>query len=176
MGGRLVASFVAGAGGGVVGAVGGEDAFEDVDGVGDVVGVGDDADEVLVVSAGDGDVEPTTGGGWCGEGDGGGGGVGLVAEFGGGVARVARVCGHVVGGEGDGAVSVDAGHGQPTISGDRIDGPVVAVADRVARSGAEQALIAARCDHIADVEAGVADLDVGCRVGRRRAGGLAQPG
>ena len=40
--------FASGAGGGVVGAVGGEDVFEDVDGVGDVVGVGDDADQVLV--------------------------------------------------------------------------------------------------------------------------------
>ncbi len=89
--------FLAGVGGGVVGAVGGEDAFEDVDGVGDVVGVGDDADEVLAASAGDGDVQPATGGGGGGEGDGGSGGVGLVAGFGGGVAEL-RVFGDVVGG------------------------------------------------------------------------------
>ena len=61
--------FASGAGGGVVGAVGGEDVFEDVDGVGDVVGVGGDADEVLVLAAGDGDVEPAAGGGGGGEGD-----------------------------------------------------------------------------------------------------------
>ena len=38
-------------------------------------------------------------------------GVGLVAGFGGGVAE-ADVLADVVGGQGDGAVSVDAGHGQ----------------------------------------------------------------
>ncbi len=61
--------------GGEVGSVGCEDVLEGVDGVDDVVGVGDDADEVLVASAGDGDVEPSAGGGWGGEGDGAGGGV-----------------------------------------------------------------------------------------------------
>ena len=56
--------FASGAGGGVVGAVGGEDVFEDVDGVGDVVGVGGDADQVVVLAAGDGYVEPTAGRRW----------------------------------------------------------------------------------------------------------------
>ncbi len=67
--------FVSDAGGGKIGAVGGEDVFEEVDGVAEVVGVGGDADEVLGLAAGDGDVEPSAGGGGCGEGDGGGGGV-----------------------------------------------------------------------------------------------------
>ena len=61
--------------GGEVGSVGGEDLFEDVDRVGDVVGVGDDADEVLVAAAGYGDVQTAAGGGWGGDGDGAGGGV-----------------------------------------------------------------------------------------------------
>ncbi len=47
--------FASDDGGRVVGSVGGEDLFEDVDGVVDVVGVGDDADEVLGLAAGDGD-------------------------------------------------------------------------------------------------------------------------
>ncbi len=151
--------FASGAGGGVVGAVGGEDLFEDVDGVGDVVGVGDDADQVLVAAAGDGDVEPAAGRGAGGEGDRGGGGVGLVAGFGGGVAEL-DVFGDVVVGEGGGAVSVDAGHGQISVVGDLVDGPVVAVANRVAAVGAEESLVASGRDHVTDVEGGVADLEV----------------
>ena len=123
--------FASGAGGGMVGAVGGEDVFEDVDGVGDVVGVGDDTDQVLVLAAGDGDVQPAAGGGGGGEGDRVGGGVGLGAGFGGGVAEL-DVFGDIVGWQGDGAVSVDAGHGQIPGGADGVDGPVVAVTNRVA--------------------------------------------
>ena len=43
---ELGGEVLAGAGGGVVGAVGGDDVVEDVDGVVDVVSVGGDADEV----------------------------------------------------------------------------------------------------------------------------------
>ena len=67
--------FASGAGGGVVSAVGRKDLFEDVDGVVDVVGVGDHQDEVLGLAAGDSDVQPATGRGAGGECDGGGGGV-----------------------------------------------------------------------------------------------------
>ena len=38
--------------------------FEDVAGFGEIVGVGDDVDVVLVAAAGDADVEPAAGGGW----------------------------------------------------------------------------------------------------------------
>ena len=51
-------------GGGDVGPVGGEDRFEDVAGLGDVVTVGDDAQDVVVVAAGGGDVQAAPGGGW----------------------------------------------------------------------------------------------------------------
>ncbi len=67
--GVVAASSASGVGGGVVGAVGREDASEDVDRVGKVVGYGHDADEVGVLYACDGDVEPATRGGGCGEGD-----------------------------------------------------------------------------------------------------------
>ena len=90
--------------GGDVGAVGGEDGFEDVAGFGEVVAVGDDADHVVVAAAGGGDVQAAAGGGRRGEGDGGVDGVGLVAVLGGGVAEP-DVVADVVGGEGDGAVS-----------------------------------------------------------------------
>ena len=95
----------------MVGAVGGEDSFEDVDGVaGSWVSV-TTQDQVLVAAAGRCDVEAAAGGGAGGEGDAVVGGVGLVAGFGGGVAEL-HVFGDVVGGQGDGAVSVDAGDGQ----------------------------------------------------------------
>jgi len=50
------------AGGGSVGAVAGEDLLERVDGVAQVVAVGDDQDQVLVAAAGGSDVQPATGG------------------------------------------------------------------------------------------------------------------
>ena len=46
-----------------VGAVVGEDGLEDVAGFGEVVGVGDDVDAVLVAAAGGADVEAAVGGG-----------------------------------------------------------------------------------------------------------------
>ena len=48
---------------GDVGSVGGEDGFEHVAGLGDVVAVGDDAQDVVVAAAGRGDVEASAGGG-----------------------------------------------------------------------------------------------------------------
>ncbi len=83
----------------------------------------------------------------------------MVAGFGGGVAEL-DVFGDVRGGEGDGAVSVDAGHGQIPIGGDRVDGPVVAVTNRVAGRGAEESLVASGRDDVADVERGVTDVEV----------------
>ena len=62
-------------------------------------------------ATGDRHVQAAAGGGWRGEGDADGLGVGLVAGFGGGVAE-ADVFADVVGGEGDGAVSAELGHGQ----------------------------------------------------------------
>jgi hypothetical protein len=50
-------------GGGNVGPVGGDDRFEDVAGLGDVVTGGDDAQDVVVVAAGGGDVQAAPGGG-----------------------------------------------------------------------------------------------------------------
>lgn len=149
---------VSGAGGGEVGSVGYEDLFEDVDGVVNILSVGDDADEVLVAAAGDGDVQPATRSGRRREGDGRGGGVGLVAGFGGGVAEL-DVLGHIVRREGDMAVSVDAGHGEPTVSGDRVDGPEVAVADAVAGGGAEEALVATCGDDVTYTERDVVEVE-----------------
>ena len=94
--------------GGEVGSVDGDDGVEDVAGFGDVVAVGDDADQVLVAAAGDGDVQAAAGGGRRGEADAGGDGVGLLAVFGRGVAEPDVLAG-VVGGEGDGAVSAVGG-------------------------------------------------------------------
>ena len=97
-------------GGGDVGAVDGEDRLEDVAGLGDVVAVGDDADDVVVAAAGGGDVQAAAGGRWRGEGDGGVDGVGLPAVLG---RRVAEpdVLADVVGGQGDVAVSASVRHG-----------------------------------------------------------------
>ena len=83
----LLGELAALGGGGDVGAVGGEDRLEDVAGFVEVVAVGDDQDEVLVLPAGHRDVQAATGGGRGGEGDAAGFGVGLVARFGGGVAE-----------------------------------------------------------------------------------------
>ena len=94
-------------GGGDVGPVGGEDGFEDVACLGDVVGVGDDEDDVLVSAAGHRHVQASSGGGRGGEGDAGGVGVGLVAVFGRRVAE-ADVLTDVVGGQRDRAVSVES--------------------------------------------------------------------
>ena len=95
-------------GGGDVGTVGGEDGVEDVAGLGDVVAVGDDAQDVVVAAAGGGDVQAAPGGDRRGEGDGGVDGVGLPAVLG---RRVAEpdVLADVVGGQGDVAVSAPDG-------------------------------------------------------------------
>ena len=98
-------------GGGDVGPVGGDDAFEDVACLGDVVGVGDDEDEVLVSAAGHRHVQASSGGGRGGEGDAGGVGGGLVPGFGRCVPE-ADMLADVVGGQGDSTVPVDPGDGQ----------------------------------------------------------------
>ena len=113
--------------GGDVGAVVGEDAVEDVAGFGEVVGVGDDVDAVLVAAAGGADVEAAVGGGGGGEGDADVDGVALVAVFGGGVAEP-DVLGDVVGRQGDGA-GRPAGDGERAVGMGGGDGPEVAVAD-----------------------------------------------
>ena len=88
MGGSGLAGEVASLGdGGDVGPVVGEDGLEDVAGFGEIVGVGDDVDAVLVAAAGGADVEAAVGGGGRDELDGDVDGVGLVAVLGGGVAE-----------------------------------------------------------------------------------------
>jgi hypothetical protein len=76
--------------GGGVGAVEGEDAFEDVAGFGDLVALGDHTDQVLVAAAGGGDVEAAASRRRRCQGEAVVDGVGLVAVFGGGVAS--RTC------------------------------------------------------------------------------------
>ena len=73
--------------GGDVGPVVGEDAVEHVAGFGEVVGVGDDVEAVVVAAAGHADVQAAVGGGGGDEVDGDVDGVGLVAVLGGGVAE-----------------------------------------------------------------------------------------
>jgi hypothetical protein len=76
------------------------------------------------------------------------------------------VFGDVGGGQGDGAVAVDAGHGQGPVGTDGVDGPVVAVADALPHRGPQESFVAACRDHITDrqleavaeFEAGVAEL------------------
>ena len=63
-----------------VGAVAGDDGFEDVARFGDVVGFGNGEDEVLLFSAGHRDVQAAAGGCWGGQGD--------AAGLGGGAADV----------------------------------------------------------------------------------------
>ena len=139
-----------------VGAIAGDDGFEDVACFGDVVGFGDDEDEVLLLSAGHRDVQSAAGGGWCGEGDAAGLGVGLVAGFGGGVAE-ADVVADVVGGKGDGAVSAELGHGQIAAGADVGDGPQFAVADGVAVAGVQVAVVAAGGDDVTNEGLAVGD-------------------
>ena len=129
----LVGEVAALGDGGDVGPVVGEDGVEDVAGLGEVGGVGDDVDAVLVAAAGGADVQAAVGGGRRDEGDGDVDGVGLVAVLGGGVAEPDVVPG-VVGGEGDGAVSAEVGHGERPVAVGGDDVPQVAVADRLTRS------------------------------------------
>ncbi len=100
-----------------------------------------------MLAAGHRHVQAAAGGGWCGEGDADGLGVGLVAGFGGGVAE-ADVLADVVGGEGDGAVSAELGHGQIAAGADVGDGPQFAVADDVAAAGVQVAVVAAGGDDV----------------------------
>ena len=79
-------------------------------------------------------------------------GVGLVAVLGRRVAQPDVVV-DVVGGQGDGAVSLFTGHGQRTIGPDRRDGPGFPVADRLAGRGDQGAVVAAGGDNVADVSA-----------------------
>ena len=117
--------------GGDVGAVEGEDRFEGVSGFGDVGAVGDDAEQVLVAAAGGGDVQAAAGRHRRDEREAVVDGVGLVAVLGRRVAQPDVIVG-VVGGQGDGAVSLFTGHRQRTIGPDRRDGPRLPVADRLA--------------------------------------------
>ena len=122
------------------------------------MGIGRNADEVLVSATGDRDVQPAACGGRGGEGDRAGGGVGLVAGFGGGVAEL-DVLGHISRRKGDRSVSVDAGHGEPAVAGDRVDGPVVAIANRFSSRGAEESLVVAGGDDVTDTERGLVEVE-----------------
>ena len=134
--------------GGDVGPVVGEDALEDVAGLGGIGGLGDDVDAVLVAAAGGPDVQPAVGGGGRDELDGDVDGVALVAVFGGGVAET-HMPADVVGREGDDAVSAEVGHGERPVRVGRDDVPQVAVADRLPGAGAKLPVVAAGGDDVA---------------------------
>ncbi len=151
--GRLLVGEGAALGdGGDVGAVEGEDRFEGVSGFGDVGAVGDHAEQVLVAAAGGGDVQAAAGRHRRDERDAVVDGVGLVAVLGRRVAQPDVVVG-VVGGQGDGAVSLFTGHRQRTIGSDRRDGPRLPVADRLAGRRDQGAVVAAGGDNVTDVSA-----------------------
>src|SRR5581483_854787 len=132
--------------GGDVGALVGERLFKHIPRV--LGTVGDDEEPVLVATSGGGDVEAAV----CGRGGDDGkadvDGVGLVAVGGGGVAEPDMLAG-VVGGQGDGAVSVKVRHGYHAIMANRGDLPEVAVADRFTPVGALQPVVAASHDDVA---------------------------
>ena len=160
--------------GGEVGAVGGEDGFEDVACLVEVVGVGDDADGVVLLAAGDADVQAAPCGGGGDELGAGGDGVGLVAVLGRRVAEPDVLAG-VVGGEGDGAVSRQVGHGEFAVGVGVGDGPQFAVADRLPGVGDEVSVVAAGGDDIAGMGVFAAadrDAQVGVEVAGVEAGGL----
>ncbi len=135
--------------GGDVGSVVDEDGVEDVPGFADVGGVGDDVDPVLVAPAGHRDVQAAVRGRRRDEGEGDVDGVALVAVFGRRVPQ-ADMLAAVVGGQRDGAVSTEMGHGQRTVGMGSDDGPPVAAAYRFTPLGAQAAVVAARRDDLAD--------------------------
>jgi hypothetical protein len=130
-----------------VGAVVGEDLFEDVSGLFGCIG--DDEELVVLAAAGDGDVEPAVTGGWGDHAEADIDGVAFVAVAGGGVAEP-HVRPGIVGGERHLAVSVLVGHGEAGVPADVEGGPEVAVADGFAPVGAERAVVAAGGHHVAD--------------------------
>ena len=95
----------------------------------------------------------------------------MVAGLGGGVAEL-DVFGDVASGQGDGAVTVDAGHGERSVGTDGVDGPVVAVSDALPHRCSQESFVASCRDHIADrdleavaeFETGVAELAEGSAV------------
>jgi hypothetical protein len=87
------------------------------------------------------------------QGRGTGGSVGLVAGLGGGVAEL-HMFSDVAGGKGDGAVPVDAGHGQGPVGTDGVDGPVVAVADALSCRCSQESFVASCRDYITDRDLG----------------------
>ena len=136
-------------GGRDVGTVDGDGGFEDTDGVGEVVGVRHQC-LVVVASSGHADIQPAAGGGAGGEGDGpvGGGALGAVL---GTRIRQLHVLVDVVGGQGDGAVSAESGHGDLTAVGVGVgDGPAFTVADTVTGTGAELSAVATSDDDVTD--------------------------
>ena len=151
--GRLLLGEVAALGdGGDVGAVEGEDRLEGVSGFGDVGAVGDHAEHVLVAAAGGGDVQAAAGRHRRDERHAVVDGVGLVAVLGRRVAQPDVVVG-VVGGQGDGAVSLFTGHRQRTIGPDRRDGPRLPVADTLTGRRDKGAVVTAGGDNVTDVSA-----------------------
>ncbi len=152
--------------GGDVGAVHGEDAFEDVPGLGHVGAVGDDMDRVLLAAAGDGDVQAAAGGRLAGEVDADGDGVGLVAVLGRRIPQPHMLL-DVVGGQGHLAVSFVVGHGERPVAVGGGDGPQFPVAHRLAFGGDQPPVVAPGGHHVADVgvlAAGDVDGGVGVEV------------
>ena len=151
MGGLGLAGEVASLGDGRdVSPIVGEDGLENVAGLGEIVGVGDDVDAVLVAAAGGADVQAAVGGGGRDELDGDVDGVGLVAVLGGGVAETNMLLG-VVRREGDDAVSGPVGHGERPVPVGRHDVPQVTVADRLPRRREQLPVVAAGGDDVSRV-------------------------
>ena len=144
--GKLGGEFPALGDGGGIGAVVGEDPFEDVTGLSGLVG--DDEESVVVPAAGGADVQAAVAG--CGgdDGDADVDCVALVAVGGGGVPE-ADVGSGVVQRERDRAVPLQVRHGQ-AVTVEALDCPAVAVADRLAMVGAQRAVVAAGDDDVAD--------------------------
>ena len=139
-------------GGGDVGAVDVDDRVENIAGVGHVVGVGDDADDVVSTAAGHRDVQVPTCRRCRGEFDRGGDGVGLGAHLGRCVAETDMFMG-VVGGEGDLAVPGDRCEGEVAVVVGVGDGQQVTVPDPLTIRGGllTAVLVEARGDDVADV-------------------------
>ena len=114
---------------------------------GQVMGFGDDEREVLTFTSGHGHVQATPRRRRRGERDAARGRVALGSGFGGGI-RELYVLADVVTRQGDGAVSVESGHGHVALF-DRVgrgDGPALTIAHRLPHTRAQSAIVPALLD------------------------------
>ena len=160
--------------GGDVGPVVGENGVEDVAGLGQVGGVGDDVDAVVVASSGGGDVQAAVGGGRGDEGDADIDGVALMAVLGGRVPQP-DMLGDVVGRQRDGPAAFDPLDGECSVAMGRGDEPLLPVADGLTVAGGELPVVAAGDDDLTDMRlfaAGDGDRGGGVKVTGVEAGVL----